>query len=70
MSNRASYQHIPNIQLGSHHTVRTIVSVTIARQSNLQFPWSVSVMYANNCGETKNFTSKRRAFAYAASFNV
>lgn len=70
MSNRASYQHLPNIHLGSNHTVRTVVSVTIDRQSNLQFPWGVSVTYANSCGESKNFTSKRRAFAYAASFNV
>lgn len=67
MSNRASYQKIDNIRIGVHPNL--ITSVLITKQSNINFPWAVVTRYADKTAQQKNFTSKRRAFAFAASLS-
>lgn len=67
MPNRASYQNIDRIHIGEYSNPLT--SVLITKQSNINFPWTVITRYSNGHGQQKNFTSKRRAFAFAASLS-
>lgn len=65
MNQSCTHQNLAGIRIGEANPVS---SVLITKQPNREFPWAVVVRRASS-GEHKNFTSKRKAFAYANSLS-